>query len=75
MEFTCHLKRSSGRCTIAKHVIECTTKIPLACPPRRVSTVTDTIERIRILVRVVDTTSHGEDLLGITTLLGKCMCI
>ena len=31
----------------------------------------DTAERIRILTRVVETTSHGDDLLGIATLLDK----
>ena len=35
----------------------------------------DTIERIRILVCVVDTTSHEEGLLGITAPLDKCMYI
>ena len=31
----------------------------------------DATERIQILAQVVETTSHGDDLLGITTLLDK----
>ena len=31
----------------------------------------DTVEKIRVLAEVIETTTHGEDLMGITTLLDE----
>ena len=42
-EFSVYLKKTSGRCTISKHIIECDTKIPVAGPPRSVSPQKDVI--------------------------------
>ena len=42
-EFSVYLKKTSGRCTISEHIIECDTKIPVAGPPRSVSPQKDVI--------------------------------